>query len=387
MIGAPVHKSVYNRKNPYLAKLKARRDLTPTEEAKVTMHYEIDLDDSGLEFEPGDSLAIQPSNDPTLVDEVLGLFGFTGDEEVVDPRKEEKPIRQALIESCSLGLPDKKFLRKVVEKAEADAAELAPLLAPDRRDDLNAFLWGREVVDFLLAFPGMRFEPQEFVDTLRKLQVRLYSIASSLKAFPREVHLIIASVRFESHGRRRFGVATSFIGSRVLENETPIPVFVTPGKGFRLPGPDEDTPVIMIGPGTGIAPFRSFLQERRATQAKGKSWLFFGEIQEETCFFYRDELERDLADGILTRLTTAWSRDQARKIYVHHKIRENAGQFYEWLEDGAILYVCGDALRMAGDVNQALHDVIREQGGKSDDEAAEYIAQMLKDKRYRRDIY
>jgi sulfite reductase (NADPH) flavoprotein alpha-component len=223
--------------------------------------------------------------------------------------------------------------------------------------------------------------------TQKKLNIRLYSISSSQKAHPEEVHLTVATVRYSSHGRARGGVASTFLAERITVGETLIPVFVNHGKGFRLPEPHEETPVIMIGPGTGIAPFRAFLEERKATAAKGKAWLFFGEVSAKTCFFYKDEFEAYLADGTLAKLTTAWSRDQAEKIYVQHKMLENSAEIYAWLEQGAIVYVCGDASRMAVDVDKALHSIIEKEGSKTPEEASAYMAAFKEAKRYRRDVY
>jgi sulfite reductase (NADPH) flavoprotein alpha-component len=196
----------------------------------------------------------------------------------------------------------------------------------------------------------------------------------------------VATVKYESHGKKRGGVASTFLAERVT-SETVMPVFVNPGKGFRLPDPAEDTPVIFCGPGTGIAPFRAFLQERKATAANGKAWLFFGEVSEKTCCFYSDEFAAYLADGTLARYTTAWSRDQAEKIYVQHKMLEHGAEFYSWLEQGAIFYVCGDASRMAVDVDKALHQLIEQHGGKTPEEASAYVQAMKDAKRYRRDVY
>ncbi|MCB1062820.1 MAG: hypothetical protein KDN20_07860 [Verrucomicrobiae bacterium] len=382
----PSSAPVFNRKNPLLAKLARRQLLTVGCEEKETWHFELELLGSGMEFLPGDSLAVFPQNDPDLVADILGALHLTGDEVVTDPNGVEMPIRQALIESCSITAPDKKFLNKLVEKAGDTATDIARLLQPDHKDALTHFLWGREIVDCLLQFPSLVWEPQEFVDILKKLNVRLYSIASSLAANPDQCHLTVALVQYESHGRLRQGVCSSWLARRA-EEETPVPCFITPGKGFRLPEPDEDVPIIMVGPGTGIAPFRAFLQHRQATKAKGKAWLFFGEIHSDSCYFYADEWDSYLEDGTLDRVTTAWSRDQAEKIYVQHKITENGADLWEWLEEGAIVYVCGDAERMAPDVDKALHDLIAKYGEKSTEEAAAYVEQMRKDKRYRRDVY
>lgn len=377
--------TTFNRKNPCIARLTKSELLTSGCKEKDTWHYEISLQGSGLDYTPGDSLALFPRNSPALVDEILVALGFSGDEQVADPDKNPVPIRQALIDSFAVTAPDRKFLAAVAEKV-GGATAFSEFLVPERKKELADWLWGREIIDVLLAHPEATFAPDEFASLLKKLQVRLYSIASSLKARPDEVHLTVATVQYESFGRKRQGVCSSWLAERI-DTETPLPCFITPGKGFRLPEPEEETPVILCGPGTGIAPFRAFLQERQATSAKGKAWLFFGEIHESTCFFYKDEWEQYLADGTLDRLTTAWSRDQETKVYVQHKIVEHATELWQWLEQGAIVYVCGDANRMAPDVDKALHTVVETAGGKTPEEAAAYMEQLHKDKRYRRDVY
>ncbi|MEZ5326856.1 MAG: sulfite reductase subunit alpha [Verrucomicrobiales bacterium] len=377
--------TTFNRKNPCTAKLKQADLLTAGCTEKDTWHYEISLEGSGLEFLPGDSLALFSHNSPALADEILVALGFTGDEEVEDPDGATTDIRTALIETFAITAPDKKFLAAVNDKTSATTA-FGDLLTPDRKKELAEWSWGREIIDVLLEYPDAKFTPEEFVGVLRKLQVRLYSIASSLKAHPDEVHLTVATVAYESFGRKRQGVCSTWLAERI-DSETPLRCFITPGKGFRPPEPADATPIIMCGPGTGIAPFRAFLQERKATSAKGKAWLFFGEIHEATCFFYKHEWEQYLADGTLEKLTTAWSRDQQEKVYIQHKILEHAEELWQWLKQGAIFYICGDASRMAPDVDKALHTVVETAGGKSPEEAAAYIEQMHKDKRYRRDIY
>ena len=374
-------------KNPLLAKMKRTQLLTEGCNEKDTWHLEVDLRGSGMEFTPGDSLAVLPQNDPELVDDILGALGFSGDEIVANARKEEVPLRAALTESFAITAPDKKFLAALAEKVGEDAAaDWAPLLAADKKKALSDYLWGREIIDFLLAYPDAKFTAEEFAGLLRKLNVRLYSIASSLASIPDQVHLTVAVVEYESFGRKRQGVCSSWLSERIGE-DTAIPCFITPGKGFRLPDPDEDVPIIMCGPGTGIAPFRAFLQERQSTGAKGDAWLLFGEIHEDTCYFYKDEWDAFLADGTLNKITTAWSRDQANKVYVQHKIVEEGEAFWQWLERGAIFYVCGDAERMAPDVDRALHQIIEEHGGKSAEEAAAYVEELKAEKRYRRDVY
>jgi sulfite reductase (NADPH) flavoprotein alpha-component len=262
-------------------------------------------------------------------------------------------------------------------------ATLRDLLVPEAKDALKHYLYGREIVDLLVDFPSVTFTPAEFVAHLRKLTPRLYSISSSLKAFPDQVHLTVASVRYESFGRKRKGVCSTFLADRV--NGT-VPVFVQTSHGFRLPA-NGDTPIIMVGPGTGIAPFRAFLHDRRASGAKGRNWLFFGDQRAETDFLYREELEPMVSDGHLTKLSTAFSRDQAEKVYVQNRMAEQGAELWAWLQEGAHFYVCGDASRMAKDVDAALHAVAATHGGLGVEGAAEFVAKLKKEKRYQRDVY
>ena len=374
----------YGRNHLFPARLIANRKLNAAGSAKDTRHLEISLERSGLSYEVGDALGVMPANCPALVNDLLQALGCDGEEAVSDARGRETSLRQALLTSYQITQPSTDLLRILSERS--DDAELKSLLAPARRADLDKFLDGRQVIDFLLHFPSIKFTPADFVALLSRLQPRLYSIASSLKAHPGEVHLTVAVVRYESHDRRRQGVCSTFLAERVEINRTPLPVFVQTSHSFRLPS-DGDRPVIMIGPGTGIAPFRAFLEERRAIGANGRNWLFFGDQCKAHDFLYREELEAMLAGGTLTRLDTAFSRDQSEKIYVQHRMLENAGGFWTWLEDGAHVYVCGDAKRMAKDVDAALHEVIRKAGGKSPEQAAEYVQKLKTEKRYQRDVY
>jgi sulfite reductase (NADPH) flavoprotein alpha-component len=279
--------------------------------------------------------------------------------------------------------PSKDMLLAIAERSRND--ELLALLKPERSADLKAWLYGRDVLDVLqLCKPG-DFSSAEFTALLKKLQPRLYSIASSIKANPGHVHLTIAQVRYVSHGRHRGGVCSTFLADRVT-SDVPVPVFIQPSHGFRLPT-DTSKPVIMVGPGTGVAPFRAFLQERHATGAKGRNWLFFGEQSRAQSYFYKDEWADLIKAGTLTRLDTAFSRDQEQKIYVQHRMTENGEELYRWLEEGAHFYVCGDASRMAKDVDAALHQIIETHGGKSADDARAYVAQLKESKRYARDVY
>jgi sulfite reductase (NADPH) flavoprotein alpha-component len=259
------------------------------------------------------------------------------------------------------------------------------LLHPERKKDLEHYLWGREIIDFLVDAPALQFSPDEFVTKLRKLLPRLYSIASSLKAFPEQVHFIVASVRYESHGRNRQGVASTYLADRIDGNTT-LPMFVHVAKGFRLPEVT-DTPIIMVGPGTGVAPFRAYLQERKAIGASGRNWLFFGEQRSQCDYFYRDEFESLQKQGVLTKLHTAFSRDQPHKVYVQHRLMENAKEVYAWLQEGAHFYVCGDEARMAKDVDVALHQIVEKEGAFSPEAASAYVEGLRKEKRYKRDVY
>jgi len=374
--------SPYTRANPFPGKMTVNRSLCGEGSEKDTRHFEIDLTGWGLSYEVGDSLTIWPTNDPALVDQVLKAVGANGDEQVKGP-KGETTVREALFRDCRITQTTPKFLKMIAERANA-APLLTELLDPERKEDLDRYLWGMEVIDFLAEHPSIKVTPQEFVDVLAKLQPRLYSIASSLNAFPDQVHLTVDVVRYTSHGRVRGGVCSTFLADRA-EN-VPIPVFPNASK-FRLPE-DPNTPIIMVGPGTGIAPFRAYLQDRRAAGAKGKNWLFFGSQKSACNYFYQDEFEGMQKDGFLTRLDLAWSRDQAQKVYVQDRMMENAAELWKWIDaEGAHFFVCGDARRMAKDVDAALRKIVHEQGGKEPDAANEYVEKLKSDKRYKRDVY
>lgn len=374
----------YSRTNPFPARLVTNRKLNGPVSAKDTRHFEISLEGSGLSYEVGDALGVVPQNCPALVNEILAALGCDGEEAVTGPAGDETSLRNALVRSFQITKPGSSFLQTVAERA--GDSELKALLDPARKADLDKFMYGREVIDILQRCPGAKFAAKEFVGLLAKLQPRLYSISSSPKAHPGQVHLTVAAVRYESYDRARKGVCSTFLADRVELNTTPVPVFVQTSHGFRLP-PDLSTPVIMVGPGTGVAPFRAFLEERRATGAKGGNWLFFGDQHAAQDFLYRDELEAMKADGTLTRFDTAFSRDQAEKIYVQTRMLEQATDLWRWLEDGAHLYVCGDAKRMAKDVDAALHKVIESAGARTSDQAAEYVQKLKSAKRYQRDVY
>lgn len=372
----------YSRKNPFPARLLTNRLLNAPGSGKEVRHYEISLEGSGLAYEVGDALGVVPANCPALVSDILGTLGCDGEEAVKTPDGAETSLRVALAQHYDITRPSSELLKAAAERIPD--GELRALLDPARRDDLKKFLWGREIID-VLATLASKFSAAEFIALLKKLQPRLYSISSSPKAHPGEVHLTVAAVRYESHGRARKGVCSTFLADR-CGDDTKVPVFTQTSHGFRLPA-DLTKPIIMVGPGTGIAPFRAFVEERRATGATGRNWLFFGDQKRASDFLYREELEAMHADGHLTRLDLAFSRDQAEKIYVQNRMLENAGELWSWLEAGAHFYVCGDASRMAKDVDTALHTVCETAGGLSKETAAEYVAKLKSDKRYQRDVY
>ena len=376
--------SPYTRANPFPARLKVNRRMSSDDSEKDTRHFELDLTGWGLSYEVGDSVAVYPTNDPELVDEVIRSIGAKGDEPV-PAAKTTKPLREALLRDFSITQPTPKFLKAIAQRASTSTPLLHELLAPDRKQDLDNYVYGMEIIDFLIEHPSARFKPDEFVGLLTKLQPRLYSVASSLKAHPEQVHFIVDVVKYESHGRIRKGVASTFMAERATD--VPVPVYPSSAKHFHLPD-DSNIPLIMIGPGTGVAPFRAFLQERQATGAKGENRLFFG-AQRQTCdFAYGDEFQKMKADGFLTKLDCAWSRDQAHKIYVQHKMLENAAEIWNWIDSkGAQFFVCGDARRMAKDVDAALRKIVQEQGGHSPEQANEYVEKLKSDKRYKRDVY
>jgi sulfite reductase (NADPH) flavoprotein alpha-component len=374
-------KKGYSKSNPFPAKLLKNVLLNKPGSAKEVRHYEIALNDSGLTYEAGDALGIVPVHCPELVDEILAALQAKPDENVKFGDNITS-LREALTHHFDITKPSQKLL-SAVAKAVPES-ELATLLAPEKRDDLKKWLWGRHVIDLLQMLPAP-MPVVEFIPLLKKLAPRLYSISSSPKAHPGEVHLTVGAVRYESHGRARKGVASTFLADRVGDAAF-VKVFVQPSHAFKPPA-NGDTPMIMVGPGTGIAPFRAFLEERQATGAKGKHWLFFGDQRRDTDFLYEEQLVAWQQTGFLTRLDLAFSRDQEKKIYVQDRLLESAAEFWSWLETGAHFYVCGDASRMAKDVDAALHRIIEQCGSTSVDEAKAYVAKLKSDKRYQRDVY
>jgi sulfite reductase (NADPH) flavoprotein alpha-component len=376
----------YSMKNPFPARHVANVQLNGPGSKKETRHHAISLEGSGLTYLPGDAMGLVASNCPALVDDLVKALGFKGDEPIPGKDGQPKPISQALIHDYAINFADKKFIEACVAKGVSD---LAPLLAPEAAEQLKTYLTGKgeahDYLDIITQYPQLKFTPEEFAKLLRRLPPRLYSIASALSAHPGEVHLTVATVRYDIRGRTRKGVASTFLADRWNGDSTAGIYLQSQQKHFFLP-PDPNTPIIMVGPGTGIAPFRAFVAERIVTGAPGKNWLFFGEQKSSGDFFYKDEFEKHISGGKLT-MTCAWSQDQAHKVYVQHKIAEHGAEIWKWLEEGADFFVCGDKSRMAADVDKALHDVIAQHGGKTEEQAKEYVEALKKAKRYKRDVY
>ena len=376
--------STFNRLNPFPSRLIQCKPLNNPGSSKDTRLVAFDLKDSGLTYQPGDALGVWPENCSDTVTWILDAMDASGTEKVSGPNGSLMPIREALLKHYvvtkpSIGLVE---LMAKVAKDSAEAEALKNLLS----DDGPGIPDGYEVLDILQQYPSARPPIEDFAASLSPLQPRLYSISSSLKACPNEVHLTVGVVRFlNPRGRQCKGVASTYLSERVKPDHK-VRIFIQQSHGFRLPA-SGDTPVIMVGPGTGVAPFRAFLQERQASSAKGQNWLFFGDQKSEHDFLYRDELEQYHQQGVLSRLTTAFSRDQERKLYVQHRMMEHAGDIWDWLKKGAHFYVCGDAKRMASDVDKALKQIVAEQGKLSPDQVKTFMADLTKSGRYQRDVY
>ena len=376
--------TVWSKARPFGARLKNNRRLNREDSSKDTRHLEIDLAPSNLQYTVGDALGVVPKNCPVLVEELLAALNFRGEEAVATPQGQEISLHSALLDYFQITSPTLEFCREMARRSSN--SELTHLLEPANKPQLDVWLQGRDCVDIARACGSVDLTPKEFVSTLRKLNPRLYSISSSPNAHLNEVHLTVAAVRYEAHGRSKKGVASCWLADRVRPMESDVPVFVQTSHGFRLPT-DGSKPVIMVGPGTGIAPFRAFLEERRVSGSKGKNWLFFGDQRRSQDFLYEEQITAWTSDGHLERLDLAFSRDQTAKIYVQDRMLESAGELWKWLEDGAHFYVCGDAKRMAKDVDAALHQVIREVGGKTEEQAESYVSSLKTEKRYQRDVY
>lgn len=371
----------YGKSNPFPAHVTASLRITGRGSSKDTRHLELALDGSGLDYLPGDALGIVPRNDPALVDELLAAFGWSGSEPVAG-RNGDMSVAEALAADYEITALTPRFIeqwamlsddKRLVELAGKDRSRIARVMADN------------QIIDLVKAGPVRDVAPPDFLKGLRRLQPRLYSIASSAAFAPDEAHICVAPVRFRLHDRQRRGVASTYLAEAIAPGVN-VPVYVQPNDKFRLPA-DPARPIIMIGAGTGVAPYRAFLQHREVSGSRGRSWLFFGERNFRTDFLYQAEWQDWHRAGTLTRIELAFSRDRQEKVYVQQRLREQASELYRWLEDGAHLYVCGDAERMAHDVHESLLQVAAQQRGGARDDAEEYLRQLQAQGRYQRDVY
>jgi sulfite reductase (NADPH) flavoprotein alpha-component len=377
------HAQKYTRNNPYRSYVRENYLLTGEGSEKETRHIELTLDE-GMTYTPGDAVGIIPENRAEAVEAVLKALGYKGDERVLDHYKVEISLEEALRTRLGIGKLARGAVGQYVKLAP-EVAGLKVMVGPDNKARAEEYCWGREFVDLATDFPGVITDPQQLFHVLQRLTPRMYSIASSQAMHRDNVQTTVRVIRYESHGRERQGLASGHLGDRAGVGTT-MPIFLHSNASFRLPE-DTTAPVIMIGPGTGIAPFRAFLEERQATGQTGDNWLFFGEQREKMDFLYKEQLMGMYRDGVLAHLDTAFSRDQAQKVYVQDKMQEKSKELFSWLERGAYFYVCGDATRMAKDVETALLDVIARGSNGTLEHAAEYLAAMKKQKRYQRDVY
>ncbi len=385
----PKAPSPYSRKNPFLAELVRHDRLTGQGSAKDTRHFVLSLAGSGLTYTPGDSLGVFARHSPELVEEVINLLGFNGGAEVTDSKGHPTTLRQALLRDYTINRANRKMMMSLAERIPQGEQRNRLMEIVDNTDVLSEYIDSRDYVDILREFNEARFgSPAAFLAQLSPVVPRLYSVASSPQAHPGEVHLLITVVRYTTHGRPKKGLASGFFADHSDMFVQNIPVYVQESRSFRLPK-DGTRDIIMVGPGTGLAPFRAFLEQRVLDGATGRNWLFFGEQHQATDFLYGDELMAYQRKGKLHRLDLAFSRDQARKIYVQHRMLEQAKELWSWLQNGAYFYVCGDARHMAKDVHQALIEIVHKQGGLSPEAAADYVnvTLMKTEKRYLRDVY
>ncbi len=375
-------KQKYTRNSPYQSRMLVNVRMTDPVSEKETRHIELELE-PGMEYTPGDAVGILPETPASEVEDLLKQLGYTGDERVLDHYKKEISLEEALRTRLAVGKLTRSSV--IAYSKLTQAPDLLELAKPEHRSKADDYTWGRELIDLLREYPGGITDPQQLFTVVARLTPRMYSIASSQALVKDAVHTIVRIIRYHSHNRDRLGLCSGHLGERAPEGAT-LPVFLHANNNFRLPE-DTTTPVIMVGPGTGVAPFRAFLQHRKAFGQTGDNWLFFGDQRKETDFLYRDDLETMQKEGTLTKLDLAFSRDQSHKIYVQDRMRENAKELWAWLERGAYFYVCGDANRMAKDVETALLDSIAMGKNATPDQAQEYLAELKKQKRYQLDVY
>jgi len=375
--------SEYSRSNPFRAEVLENLNLNGRGSARETRHLELSLEGSGLTYEPGDSLGVYPENHPRLVDEIIEAMGWNEEEQVATGKSSTAALREALHHYFEITVLTKPLIEQAAKLTGNE--RLLKLASPESAEELRAYLGENDLLDLIRDFDLKGLSAAELTGLLRKIPARLYSIASSSKATPDEVHLTVRTVRYACGGRDRYGVCSVQMAER-LEPGDALPVFVQHNPNFKLPE-NPDTPIIMIGPGTGAAPFRSFLAEREETDARGKTWMFYGDQHFATDFLYQTEWQRWIKDGVLTKMDVAFSRDTAEKVYVQHRMMEKSQELYEWINSGAAVYVCGDEKNMAHDVHGALETIIAQGGGLSPEQASEYLLRMQQEKRYQRDVY
>ncbi|SEM11262.1 sulfite reductase (NADPH) alpha subunit [Mesobacillus persicus] len=379
-----VAESVYSRTNPFKAEVLENLNINGRGSNKETRHLELSLEGSGLSFKPGDSLGVYPENDPELVQMLIETLNWSPEQTVtINKQGDIRSLKEALISYYEITVLTKPLLQKVADLSKHE--DLHALLAKGNEEQLKAYIDGRDLLDLVRDFGPWGSSAQEFVSILRKMPSRLYSIASSLTSNPDEVHLTIGAVRYDAHGRERKGVASILCAERIQPGDT-LPVYIQHNDNFALPE-NPETPIIMVGPGTGVAPFRSFMQEREEIGAEGKSWMFFGDQHFVTDFLYQTEWQQWLKDGVLTKMDVAFSRDTDEKVYVQHRMLEQSQELFAWLQEGAVVYICGDEKNMAHDVHNTLIEIIEKEGSMSREEAENYLAEMQQQKRYQRDVY
>jgi sulfite reductase (NADPH) flavoprotein alpha-component len=376
---APTH----TRDNPFLAPLVDKRHLTHDVSSKLTLHLAFNISDSKVVYEAGDACGVIPENDPALVEEILHALNFSPQIPVQLAKAGTTTLHDALFHHLQVTRLTRRVIQAYATIGQCE--QLFGLLVPEQQAHLEKYTYDRGLIDLIHDYPGVLHDPADLVAMLPSLAPRLYSISSSPRAHMGQVHTTVAVVRYRSHNRERGGVCSTLFADRTNTGDQ-LPIYIQPNKKFRLPGNGDD-PVIMIGPGTGIAPFRAFLHERRALGNNGRNWLFFGERSAATDFLYREELEEMQKDGHLSRLDLAFSRDQEHKVYVQDRMLEQSPLFWSWLQDGASVYVCGDASRMAKDVDATLLKIVEQQGQMDQDAAREFVSTLKDQHRYHRDVY
>ncbi|MFC3041436.1 assimilatory sulfite reductase (NADPH) flavoprotein subunit [Virgibacillus xinjiangensis] len=375
---------IYSRTNPFNAEVLDNINLNGEGSNKETHHLELSLEGSNLAYEPGDSVGIFPKNDPELVESFIGQMNWDPEESVpINKQGEVRSLREALLSNFEITRITKPLLKKAADLFNND--ELTAFLSPEKEEEQKTYMDGRDLLDLVKDFPPKDMEPADLIQILRKMPARLYSITSSYQANPEEVHLAIGKVSYHSNGRDRSGVCSGQCAERVEPGET-LPIYIQKNENFKFPMNGE-TPAIMVGPGTGVAPFRSYLEELEELEVEAKTWLFFGDQHFTTDFLYQVEWQNWLKNGVLTKMDVAFSRDTKEKVYVQDQMRKNSAELYKWVQEGANIYVCGDEKKMAQDVHDTLLDIFQKEGNMSAEQANDLLKEMRQQKRYQRDVY